>query len=241
MSDFIDQYTMLLIKQYWEKPRAKAEVRLKMGAWQKVVDLLRAFEVEFDLDHARGKQLDTLGKIVGIPRVVPMVLPRIAFGFADNPNSRGFADRFNVIREGAPFARRFEPQYTSMQLSDNQYRRLIRAKVSLNVTSAYIASDDRISIQDVINQAFTGRAYVVDNQDMSLTLYVSPTVSLDELRLIRQLGLLPKPQGVRYSFVILAEPGVTFGFRNNPNSRGFADRFDPTRKGGIFARRLING
>lgn len=241
MNDIVDQYTLMLIKQYWEKPKARAEIQLKMRAWQKIVDLLRAFEVEYDLDHARGKQLDILGKIAGIPRIVPMVLPRIAFGFDNNPNSRGFADRFNALREGAPFARRFEPQYTSMQLTDNQYRRLIRAKVSLNVTSAYIASDERISIQDVINQAFAGRAYVVDNQDMSLTLYVSPSVSLDKLRLIRRLNLLPKPQGVRYSFVILAEPGVTFGFSNNPNSRGFADRFDPTRKGGIFARRLING
>jgi hypothetical protein len=241
MNDIIEQYTLMLIKQYWEKPKARAEIELKMRAWQKIVDLLRAFEVEFDLDHARGKQLDILGKIAGVPRIVPMVLPRIAFGFSNNPNSKGFADRFNFLRESAPLARRFEPKYTSMQLTDNQYRLLIRAKVSLNVTSAYIASDERISIQDVINQVFAGRAYVIDNQDMSLTLYISPSVSLDELRLIRRLNLLPKPQGVRYSFVILAEPGVTFGFNNNPNSKGFADRFDPTRQGGIFARRLING
>jgi len=237
----IDQYTLLLIKQYWEKPRARAEIELQMDGWQRLADLIRAFEVEYDLDFARGVQLDVLGKIVGVPRIVPAVLSRITFGFDNNPNSRGFADRFNVSREGAPFFRRFEPQYTSQQLTDNQYRRLIRAKVALNVCSAYIASDDRISIQDVINQAFDGRAYVVDNQNMSLTLYVSPSVSLDELRLIRQLGLLPKPQGVRYSFVIQAEPGVTFGFDSNPNSIGFADRFDPSRVGGIFARKVING
>lgn len=237
----IDQYTLLLIKQYWEKPRARAEIELQMGGWQRLAALIRAFEVEYDLDFARGVQLDVLGKIVGVPRIVPAVLTRITFGFDNNPNSRGFADRFNVSREGAPFARRFEPQYTSQQLTDDQYRRFIRAKVALNVCSAYIASDDRISIQDVINQAFDGRAYVVDNQNMSLTLYVSPSVALDELRLIRQLGLLPKPQGVRYSFVIQAEPGVTFGFDSNPNSIGFADRFDPSRVGGIFARKVING
>ena len=236
-----DEYTLMLIKQYWEKPRAKAEIELQASTWERIADLLRAFETEYDLDFARGVQLDVLGKIVGIPRVVPAVLERITFGFDADPNSRGFADRFDALREGAPFSRHFEPAYTSQQLDDNQYRRLIRAKVTLNVCSAYIASDDRISIQDVINQAFGGRAYVVDNQNMSLTLYISPSVSLDELRLIRRLGLLPKPQGVRYSFVVLAEPGVTFGFDSNPNSLGFADRFDPTREGGIFARALING
>jgi len=236
----IDEYTLLLIKQYWEKPRARAEIELQMSGWQRLADLIRAFETEYDLDFARGVQLDVLGKIVGVSRIVPAVLARTTFGFDQNPNSRGFADRFNALREGAPFARRFEPQYTSQQLTDNQYRRLIRAKVALNVCSAYIASDDRISIQEVINQAFGGRAYVVDNQNMSLTLYVSPSVSLDELRLIRQLDLLPKLQGVRYSFVIQAEPGVTFGFDSNPNSIGFADRFDPSRVGGIFARKVIN-
>lgn len=237
----IDEYTLLLIKQYWEQPRAKAEVQLRLQGYSKIADLIRAFETEYDLDTARGKQLDVLGKIAGVPRLVPAVIQRILFGFDINPNSRGFADRFNPLREGAPFLRRFESPFTSQELDDNQYRRLIRAKVALNVCSAYISSDERISVQDVINQAFGGRAYVIDNQDMSLTLYVSPSVSQDELRLIRRLGLLPKPQGVRYSFVILAEPGLTFGFANNPNSKGFADRFDPTREGGIFARALING
>jgi hypothetical protein len=239
--DIIDQYTLLLIKQYWEKPKAKAEIEHMMSGWQKIADLMRAFEVEFDLDSARGYQLDILGKIVGVPRVVPAVLPRIRFGFSNNPNSKGFASRFNLLRESAPFANRFEPRFTAQQLDDPQYRRLIRVKVAKNICAAYMTSDERISIQDVINSAFRGRAYVVDNQDMTLTLYVSPSVSLDELRLIRRLDLLPKPQAVRYKFVIQAEPSVTFGFSNNPNSVGFADRFDSTRQGGIFARKVING
>lgn len=237
----IDEYTLLLIKQYWEKPKAKAEIQAKASGWQRIAELFQSFETAYDLDAAVGHQLDVLGKIVGIPRLVPAVIPRIFFGFDNNPNSKGFADRFNISVESAPFSGRFQPQYTSQELDDNQYRQLIRVKVALNVSSAYIASDERISIQDVINQAFRGRAYVVDNQDMSLTLYVTPSVPDEELRLIRRLELLPKPQGVRYSFVILAEPGKTFGFATNPNSKGFADRFDPTREGGVFARALING
>jgi hypothetical protein len=239
--DIIDQYTLLLIKQYWEKTRAKAEIEHMMTGWQRIADLMRSFEVEFDLDTARGRQLDVLGKIAGVPRVVPAVLPRVRFGFDQNPNSRGFADRFNLLRESAPFADRFEPLFTSQQLDDPQYRQLIRVKVAKNICAAVMTSDERISIQDVIVSAFTGRAYVVDNQDMTLTLYVSPSVSLDELRLIRQLDLLPKPQAVRYKFVVQAEPSVTFGFSSNPNSIGFADRFDSTRQGGIFARKVING
>lgn len=91
----------------------------------------------------------------------------------------------------------------------------------------------------MILAAFNGRAYVVDNLNMSLTLYVSPSVSLERLRLIRRLNLLPKPQGVRYDIVIQAEPGFTFGFDSNPNSVGFADRFDSGRVGGYLARKVI--
>lgn len=343
-----DEYALLLIKQYWEQPKAKAEIELQAGTWERIANLLQSFPTEYDLDLARGAQLDVLGKIVGVPRVVPAVLPKVAFGFAGNPNARGFGDRFesrlwtepspfsthefteelaagqpsrellipsgsyptirllgatdrvleyttspeeSVIegiavwataapvgsteiritgavtairlsaggaatwevagerrfvpveapqRQGAPFAWRFTSQYTSQQLGDTQYRQIIRAKAALNITSAYIVSDDRIGIQEVIGHAFANRAYVVDRQDMSLALYIDMSVPLEELRLIRKLGLLPKPQGVRYT-VVQAEPGETFGFSSNPSSRGFADRFDDDRIGGVFARKVIDG
>lgn len=108
------------------------------------------------------------------------------------------------------------------------------------MASAYLGSDDRVSLQDVIMTAFENKVYAVDNQNMSMTLYVSPLVSSDRLNLIFKLDLLPKPMGVRYKTIIQAAPLKTFGFSNNPNTKGFADRFDTTRIGGIFARKVIN-
>lgn len=222
IDDLIEYYQNLLIKQYWEKPNAYAEAGVIADGYGKVYDLLTDVVVGFDLDNAEGHQLDIIGRIIGVPRVVPFVLPKVAFGFEQNPNSRGFASKFNSTRPGAPFQSKFAPAYTPQQLNDFDYRFFIRAKIANNIVAAVIASDERISIQDVINTAFDGRAYVLDNQDMTLTLYVSPEVDVDRLRLIQQIGLLPKPQAVRYKVIVQAAPEETFGFSSNTDSVGFA-------------------
>jgi hypothetical protein len=235
----IDETVNLLIKQYWEKPKAKAEIELQASTWETTRAFLEALDPAFDLDGAVGPQLDVLGRIVGISRSVPEVIAKVYFGFSINPANKGFADRFDSLRIGGPFFDRFSSAFTDLQLNDNDYRFFIRVKAAKNRASGYVSSDQYIGIQDVVLSAFDGRAYVVDNLDMTLTLYVSPTVSEDRIRLIRALDLLPKPQGVRYKVVVQAEPGITFGFSSNPLSRGFADKFNSSRQGGILARKVI--
>jgi len=202
----VTETTNLLIKQYWEKPKANAEIEFRAQTWGTVSDFLAALDPAFDLDTAVGVQLDVLGRIVGISRNIPA-----------------------AAQEGLP----------GPQLEDSDYRFFIRVKASFNRSSAYLSSDTFISVQSVILAAFNGGAYVVDNLDMTLTLYVSPQVSIARLRLIRVLGLFPKPQGVRYKLIVQAEPGATFGFSNNPSSRGFSDKFDASRVGGYFARKVL--
>ena len=62
--NFESEYVNLLIKQYWEKPKAAAEIGMKAGAWRKTFDWLSSFENEFDLDSATGDRLDIIGRIV---------------------------------------------------------------------------------------------------------------------------------------------------------------------------------
>lgn len=235
----VEETTNLLIKQYWEKPKAKAEIELQASTWEKARAFLAALDPAFDLDNAVGAQLDVLGRIVGISRSVPDVIPKVYFGFSINPINKGFASKFDQLRIGGPFYSKFSSAFTDLQLGDSDYRFFIRVKASLNRAAGYLSSDKYISIQDVVLAAFDGRAFVVDNLDMTLTLYVSPVFSLDRLRLIQALNLLPKPQGVRYRMIVQAEPGATFGFKNNPSSLGFSSKFDPLRVGGVFARKVI--
>lgn len=236
---FESEYRDLLIKQYWEKPKARAEIELHASTWGRTFGWLSSFISEFDVDLATGDRLDILGRTVGINRRLPYVLPKVYFGFEDNINAKGFASKFNSSRVGAPFAQRFVSNFTELELNDDDYRLFIKVKIANNSGAGFLVSDTKVSIQDVINQAFGGDAYVVDKKDMSLALYITPVVRQDLLRAFLSVNLLPKPQGVQYAEIVSAIPGETFGFNNNPNSVGFSSKFDGARPGGIFARKVI--
>ena len=237
---FESDYVNLLIKQYWEKPRANAEIEFKAGVWRKTYEWIDSFTEEFDIDTSTGDRLDILGRVVGIKRIVAFVVPKIAFGFDENPNARGFDDKFSPLADRAPFQDKFERAYTSLQLDDTAYRFFIRARIAKNVGGPYLVDDQGIAIQEVIGTLFDGLAYVLDKKDMTLTLYVSPQYNLDNLRAILHLGLLPKPQGVRYGVIIQAGPGETFGFADNVDSLPFADKFDSINQpGGRLANKVI--
>ena len=237
---FESDYVNLLIKQYWEKPKANAEIAFKAGVWRKTFEWIDSFSEEFDLDNATGDRLDIIGRIVGISRTIPLIVPKIAFGFDENTNARGFDDKFLQVADRAAFQDKFERAYTDLQLDDSAYRVFIRAKISKNVGGPYLVDDRALSIQDAINTLFDGVAYAIDRKNMTLALYVSPQFNLDQLRAIIQLKLLPKPQSVSYGVIVQAAPGETFGFEDNVNALPFADKFDLTNQpGGRFANKVL--
>ena len=237
MSTFIQEYAKLIVKQYYSKPKARAEIEFKIGEFEKLYNIINTFPDEFDIDLAYGDRLDKIGKIVGVSRSVSEVVDKIGFGFEENSNARGFADKFNALDTSAPFVLKFTPEYTDLQLDDPTFRLIIKAKIAVNNATAYMVSDDRISVQEVIQSAFQNRAWVTDNYDMSMDLYVSPIYEGQYLRLINNLNLLPKPQGVRYNQIISAERTQTFGFDDNEYALGFGDKFGDSD--GYFATKVI--
>lgn len=237
MSDFTDAYRDLLIKQYWDQPNARAEIELQARGWESIRNIVEAFTDAFDLDQAVGAQLDIIGRIVGMPRVIPLVIPKVAFGFDENTNARGFDDKFMSVADVAPFLDKFEPTRTDLTLADNEYRFFIRAKIARNTGSGYMI-DLGVSIQDTVSTLFDGLGYVLDNKDMTLTLYVSPDYPLVWLTAILTLDLLPRPQGVRYGSIITGAPYESFGFSDNLGAMGFDDKFDAAYIGGRFADRI---
>jgi len=239
MSAITNAYSGLLIKQYWRLPRSSAEIEMKSAMWETIIDGLRSIGNAFDIDASSGDRLDIIGRIVGMPRRLPSIIAKVAFGFADNPNDKGFADKFNTLDFSAPFQDKFEPTRTDLELDDTAYRFFIKVKVAYNNGSAYMVSDSEISIQEVISTIFKGEAYVVDAFTMALSLYVSPAYSSELLLAVQRLGLLPRPQGVRFDRIIQAMPGGTLGFSDSPSARGFSDKFDPQATGGIFASKVI--
>lgn len=242
MSDFLNQYLLYLIKQYYEKPKANAEAQLLISAWETYADFIANFGNNFDIDNAEGEVLDLIGRILDLSRQVNDVIPAYFFGFSENPLSKGFSSLNDPLREGGAFFRLTSKTYTDYQLTDIQYRKFLKVKAAKNICSPYLASDEKISLQQVVFDAFDGRAYVVDGKDQTLRLYVSPSIDDDELRLLINLDILPRPITFRYIIYGNAEPGVTFGFSNNPGSKSFGSLNNPSRQenGGVFAR-FYNG
>lgn len=214
--DFIDQYRELLIIQYSDKPKAVAEIDLLTGTWSKVFDFFNAFFTEFDLDQAFGDRLDKIGKIVGVSRIVPEGIVKRYFGFSGVANALPFgeAPMFDFLNDSL---------YSSTELNDNQFRFFIRAKITKNITSAYMANDERQSLQESIQFLFKNQAFIVDNKDMTLTVFVSQAFPEEDLLLLQALDLIPSPQGVGIKFVVSIGIDGTFGFSENPNAKTFGE------------------
>lgn len=224
MSAFIDYYKNLIILQYAQLPKATAEIDLVTSEFERIYNFVKSFETEFDLDYASGHRLDLIGKIVGIDRIVEEGYVKKYFGFADNPNAFTFGQ--------APLFDKFKDVgYSRTELDDNQFRFFIRAKITKNIVHAVMTSDEVVSLQDAIQFLFDYKAYVLDNKDMTLTLYVDASFNFDDIRILQSEDLIPSPQGVGYKVIIKYHNDGTFGFSDNPNSKTFGQ--------GKFAEKVL--
>lgn len=203
-AEFVAEYAQLLIVQYYEKTKAKAEISAEAEQLSKVYTVLRDLYdlVPLDIDTAVGYWLDLIGKIV--------------FGY----NPRDVA-------------------LTGTTLTDDQLRFFIKVKIAKNNASGYMVSDDYITIQNVVQQAFDGGAYATDNFDMAMTLYVDDSVDETLLEIVDNLSLLPKPMGVRWRAFVRYTVDGTFGFEENPQALTWDDKFGVVTNPGKFAQKII--
>ena len=240
MSTFVDTYADLLIFQYRDKPKARAHIEALLERYDEVYELLNSIPVQYDIDNAVGEQLDVLGRILGISRTVPYAVPKMYFGFTDNPNALTFSRRLKTTGTKPPFKRKSEQTHTSGELNDYQYRIFLKAKAIKNNAKAYmIDEDESLSLQNAVDFLFENAAYVLDNQDMSLSIYIDVSYDLSLLQYIKQLDLIPRPQGVQIKTYLYYEDGNTFGFTNNPNYKGFSRRLDDDSTKPRFAKKII--
>jgi len=222
MSLFVDSYKKLLIVQYADKTNANAHVGLFLSEFEKVYNLVNSFDKAFDLDTAVGKQLDIIGKIVGINRQVPFAVPKNYFGFAGHLNAYPMDDKFLTVIT-YPMRDKFEIPYSSSELNDNTYRFFIKAQIIKNYSKATMIDTNNLSIQNAVDYPFNNKAYMTDNKNMTMNIYINNTFDFNMIQYINQLDIIPRPQGVRYSNIISYVESETFGF--NPNNKGFGDKF----------------
>ena len=161
---------------------------------------LASFLAAFDLDTAIGAQLDVLGVIVGVTRNPPFQilygdLPMFGFDL-NGPSIAGFDIG---LWSG----------YMTAQLTDDEFRILIRAKIAQNFWDG-----QQTSLYGIWKTLFPGGSIIIqDNMDMTATVLVSGTFTPVIQALISNGLIVPRPQAVMYNYVFAELP--IFGFDTN--------------------------
>ncbi len=208
LTDIINYYVNLLIIQYHDKPKAKADIELfvrELFADGIIFELQNAF----DVDTAVGEQLTILGKYVGIDRVVNGVVPdRSYFNLVDGSitpadNVLGFSDGSNYVF--GYFYDSFASKYNLYTLTDSEMRTLIKLKILLNNTSA--------SFKDIKDTVYNSNLNltVFDSKNMVIT-YITGLDVLNIVNIAIYYDLLPRPACCNRIVFSLKNPDNIFGF-----------------------------
>lgn len=196
LSTSITYYVSRLIYEY-QRPKAQNTIAILVK--QMLMDGLPwSLNEAFNLSTAAGKQLDILGKYIGLPRTIgdPAPLPFFGFvrysGVGNNPNGlTKYADNDN---RNAVFYRYGYNGQNATALSDTSYAFMLLFKIALNHSDSTL-----YGIQRSLEDTFKGSVRVVDNQDMSLTYYIGTNLPVSPTTLS---PYLPKPMGVRLNPII---------------------------------------
>lgn len=203
MSVQVTDYSDLVTSEHNDKPKFVALVGDVAAFPVDARNLLQAMAGDFDIDAAIGVQLDIVGQWVGLTRTVT-VQPSVAYPAA------------------APY---------QVSLDDATYRRLLKARVLANKW------DGTPAAAAAVLAAFYGPVgsfgAVVDNQDMSIDLYltgVRPTAA--EAAALSQMLLPLRPAGVRINDTHVGPAGgplfgldVANSFINGPDFGSFPETF----------------
>ena len=181
------------------------------------------YDTIWNVATALGHGLDVWGRIVNVKRGVAAALPPVEFGFAEafvaEDASIG-VQPFNcgVFNDGSP------PVIRNVALDDATYRTLIMTKAMANITDCSCAS-----LNSLLAYLFAGRGrcYVLDTGLMTMQYTFEFALSILEVAILTQSGVLPRPTGVLCNLVVVSAD--VFGFANP------LEDFQPFNQGVLFS------
>lgn len=143
-----------------------------------------------DIDIAAGVNLDVIGDIVGVGRIVPGVISVGFFGFDDTPSALTYGEEGNPAI-GGRFIDEGESYTSTSVLSDAEYRQIIRARIIRNH-----ARGTGEEILAAIALVIPGATYTLtEPATMSVNIHISRAITAVENALLN-LDILPRPAGV---------------------------------------------
>lgn len=185
----MSKYTELITNYHAGKPLFKQHVDLSTRPLTDVSTALGRLITAFDIDTAVGVQLDILGEWIGRTRYVSVPISGIYFSF--DTDGLGFDQG---VWQGP-----YDPDTGFTALSDETYRVILKAKIAIN---NWNGQND--TLPPILDNALSGsglRMQIVDNQDMTISIWVFPEVDISQVSLeliaaIKQGYLTVKAAGV---------------------------------------------
>ena len=185
----MSKYTELITNYHATKPKFFDHIDLSTRPLIDISTATRGLVSAFDIDTAVGVQLDILGLWIGRSRIVSQPISGVYFSL--DIDGLGFDQG---VWQG-PYDH--DSGYTT--LSDETYRIILKAKIAIN---NWDGRND--SLPPILDAALEGsglKMQIVDNQDMTISIWVFPetdisNVSLELIAAIRQGYLTVKAAGV---------------------------------------------
>ena len=185
-----------LLSQYVASPTLVGVLQSFNDAIDPSIDITNFYNNIWNVTTAVGNGLDVWGQIVGVSRYLQINASNY-FGFDESvttPTLTTGAQPFNQ----APFASGTALTST-YALADSQYRRLILVKAAANISDLSVPSINALlraefGTSDGINPY--GKAYVIDNENMSFEYHLGFVPSAVQIAIINNSGVFPRPAGV---------------------------------------------
>lgn len=178
-----------IYSQYRNKPKAVAWYNICLQLAYKLNNVSQAVRVMYDVNTAKGEQLDIIGRIVVMPRNFTGIVnlnPALCAEIENNPaffgDNTAMASALSIDQDS--------------QMSDDLYRIAIKSKIIKNNSSATI-EDILYGMNFLLPNADFLR--VTDNEDMSFSIEFYGSISELERWALLNSSLVPRPQGVRFN------------------------------------------
>jgi hypothetical protein len=183
-----NDYRARITSEHADKPKYGAMIEAAVSGFVGLQNFLGSLATEFDLDSARWQQLDAIGARVGLDR---------------------------SLRATAPGVFVQAPPAGVVPLVDSDYQILIRGKIGANQWDGTIAGA-YAKLRGMFGNSGS-RLFMVDNQDMSITVAVAGAVPSAAFKAALSGGYMQvRPCGVLANYVFPTAPGgPLFGFGVN--------------------------
>jgi hypothetical protein len=138
--DYNEQARELVTTQFQNKDVVLRYLQLLLSGREELQSTVKQLMQDRSLDSSEGEQLDIIGDIVGQPRTLLNSTTIPYFGFEGATGASPYRSISDTERTFGPYKSVRDPLFGARELTDREYRRILRLKILKNTSQADITS-----------------------------------------------------------------------------------------------------